>query len=207
MLCYKLFWFGLVNFWWRNSKRRKITRLRTYLSGRSRKAYKLNSDVEQAAQRSPQLEGVCTTCAPCLSQVANGFHRLKHQGTELKKRKNCLPNLKHPERSHYINAIAQNEWIQGNIFDCMANYLFCQECAVKALGVSKRLTHQQQVKRKAFQHPIRKVTKFEIESEELKPFIVMPEGLTIPWWKSLPVDWCMLSLRMAWSLWLNVNHR
>ena len=75
------------------------------------------------------------------------------------------------------------------MFDSMSNYLFCQECVVKALRVSKqRLARQRTVKWNAFQHLIKKA---DVESDDLVAFVVMPEGLTTPlnaWWRALPSD-------------------
>ena len=33
------------------------------------------------------------------------------------------PAPKHKDRVHYRNVVAQNEWIRGNIFDAMGNFL------------------------------------------------------------------------------------
>ena len=78
------------------------------------------------------------------------------------------------------------------MFDSMSNYLFCQECVVKALRVSKqRLAHQRSVRRNTFQHPIKRMVKSEVETKGLKSFVVMPDGLTTPlnvWWQTLPLD-------------------
>ena len=43
---------------------------------------------------SPTAEGVCSTCASGLAGIASEFKKLKHQGTELKKRKTKM--LTHP---------------------------------------------------------------------------------------------------------------
>ena len=32
------------------------------------------------------------------------------------------------EQPYYRNFVLQNEWLRGNVFDAMGNYLFCQEC-------------------------------------------------------------------------------
>ena len=118
-------------------KRRRSSRLENYISGKSRKAYRVHEDVTRSAEGSPHMEGVCSVCQQGLARVAEGFHRLRHQGTELKKRVKILPHPKHPERTHYRNIIAQNEWLRANVFDSMGNYLFCQECIVKGLRISK----------------------------------------------------------------------
>ena len=173
-------------------KRRRSSRLENYISGKSRKAYRVHEDVTRSAEGSPHMEGVCSVCQQGLARVAEGFHRLRHQGTELKKRVKILPHPKHPERTHYRNIIAQNEWLRANVFDSMGNYLFCQECIVKGLRISKqRLAHQRQVKKSFFQHPITKKTKLEVEAESLLSFVVMPEGVSSTlksWWDTIPSD-------------------
>ena len=173
-------------------KRRRSARLENYMRGKSRKAYRVNEDLTKSVSGSPHLEGVCPLCQQALSEVAKGFHRLRHQGTELKKRVKRLPHPKHPERSHYKNTIAQNEWIRANVFDSMGNYLFCQECVVKGLRISKqRLSRQRKVKQNSFQHPITKKKKSEVEAEHLMPFVVMPEGVTSTlksWWETIPSE-------------------
>ena len=52
----------------------------------------------------------------------------------------------------------------------MGNYLFCQECVVKALKISKqKLSQQWKVK-----HPIKMMTKSEVNDENLNFLVVMP---------------------------------
>ena len=89
------------------------------------------------------LDGVCKQCNPAFAKIVEGFRKLVHQGSELKKRKKQYPAPKHEDRIHYCNVVAQNEWIRGNIFDAMGNYIFCHNCVRKGLGVSKqRLSSQ-----------------------------------------------------------------
>ena len=73
------------------------------------------------------LDDVCKQCNPAFAKIVEGFCKLVHQGSELKKRKKRYPAPKHEDRVHYRNVVAQNEWIRGNIFDAMGNYLFCHE--------------------------------------------------------------------------------
>ena len=88
--------------------------------------------------------------------------------------------------------MAQNEWIRGNIFDAMGNYIFCHDCVRKALGVSKqRLSRQRQVKRRLFQQPEREMTKKEVDDQSLTPFVIMPLEIELCfalWWKGLPSE-------------------
>ena len=59
----------------------------------------------------------------------------------------------------------------------MGNYLFCQECVVKALKISnQKLSRQWKVKQRLFQHPIKMMTKSEVNDENLNFLVVMPEG-------------------------------
>ena len=128
--------------------------------------------------------------------MAEAFHQLKHRGSELKKRKQKLPNPKHPDRPHYRNLILQNEWLRANVFDSVGNYLFCQECVKKALKISsQRLARQRSVKRSANTTPLFKMKKSEIEAEKLTAFAVVPAMLDVTsktWWKIIPSElWLM----------------
>ena len=143
-------------------------------------------------EESPSAEGVCSYCSPALTKIAESFHRLKHQGSELKKRKCSYPSPKVAGREHYRNVVAQNEWLRGNTYDSMGNYLFCHQCVRKVLHISKqRLSRQRAIKRKQFQHPVVKKTKREVDSEKLRPFVMMPEEIEVSfnkWWRTLPED-------------------
>ena len=69
-------------------KRRRLRRYNNYVGGTARGVYQLRSKDLQTASvaLSPTIEGVCSACASGLSGVASGFRKLKHQGTELKKK-------------------------------------------------------------------------------------------------------------------------
>ena len=81
---------------------------------------------------------------------------------------------------------------RANVFDSMGNYLYCQECVVKAVKVSKqRLARQRKVKRNAFKHPIKTMKKSEVNDQNLSSFVVMTEGVDVcfkAWWKTIPPD-------------------
>ena len=112
-------------------KRRRKHNYDTYFDGRSRKAYQLRKRLRKSldtVESTTDLEGVCTQCMPGLAQIVEGFNRLSHSGSELKKRKKRYPNPKVKDRAHYRNVVAENAWIRGNIFDPMGNYLFCHTC-------------------------------------------------------------------------------
>ena len=174
-------------------KKRRISRYSNFVRGGARSVYKVRSkDLERSLSLSPSLEGVCQSCASGLSGIAVGFCKLRQQGTELKKRKSRLPHPKHPERDHYRDINAQNEWLRGNVFDAMGNYMFCHECIKKALKVSsQRLTRQRNVKRKVFQQPVSQMKKNEVDEQKLTSFVLMPDGIDTAftkWWSSLPDD-------------------
>ena len=80
------------------------------------------------------------------------------------------------EQPYYRNLVLQNKWLRGNMFNAMGNYLFCQECIVGVLNISKQwLARQRNVKRQQYQKPIVQMCKDKVEDERLKPFVVMPE--------------------------------
>ena len=108
----------------------RAAKRKRYFSGKSRKVYQLRRELDKSLD-STMLPGVRSSCAPALEQIAEGFKQLKHHGTELKKRKCRLPYPKKPNSDHYRNLQMQNEWMRGNLFDSMGNYLFCHECIVK----------------------------------------------------------------------------
>lgn len=74
----------------------------------------------------------------------------------------------------------------------MGNYLFCQECIVKALHISKqRLARQRAIKRRTAQSSIKSFKKSEVDQMNLKSSVVMPIGLSQSlnsWWKTLSTD-------------------
>ena len=89
---------------------RKKRRKEHYVSGTARGVYQLYTvKWKNAMDLSPTFEGVC-------SGISRGFFKLKQQGTELKKRKARMPSAKHPDRQHYHDINAQNEWLRGNVF-------------------------------------------------------------------------------------------
>ena len=106
------------------------------------------------------IEGICDECVPALAKIVEGFYRLRHQGTELKKRRTGYPEPKRQGTGHYQNIVAQNEWLRNNIFDAMRDYLFCHDSVQKALHVSQqRLSRQRKIKRRLFQQQQVKMTK------------------------------------------------
>ena len=102
----------------RPRKHRLDDRQKRYKEG-SRKAYKTQKDLDDSFEKS-DIPDVCDVCTPALKQIKETFKVLKHQGTELKKRKNQLPHPKRPDREHYQNLTAQNEWLRANILTLWA---------------------------------------------------------------------------------------
>lgn len=116
-----------------------------YKKGKSRKAYRLQKGLDSFLESS-DVDGACKRCAMGLKQIQTHFMSLKHQGTELKKRKKQLPMPGRPDRDHYRNLKFQNEWLRANVFDTMGNYLFCHCCIRRVLHISnQRLARQREV--------------------------------------------------------------
>ena len=86
----------------------------------------------------------------------------------------------------------QNEWIRGNLFDAMGNYLFCHKCIIKALNVNPHpLSKQRKVKQNQFQKPLVSMTKNEGDKEKVKSFGFMPKSVETSlslWWTNVPYD-------------------
>ena len=175
------------------AKRRRKQSIKTYFEGKARKPYRIRKSLCRSLEdNDTAIDGVCSQCAPALSKVIGGFHKLRQQGSELKKRKKRYPVPKNPDRNHYRDLVAQNAWIRGNVFDPMGNYLFCHACVCNSLGVSKqRLSRQRQVKRKLFQQQEVNMSKEHVDQQKLTSFVVMPLEINIcfnVWWKALPDD-------------------
>ena len=171
------------------------------MQGKCRKVYKLNESLDQSLLESYiSVRSVCSSCVSSLSQIADGFKQLKHHGTEFKKGGGGggggggrrLQEPKDPDRDHCQNVSIQNEWIRGNPFDAMGNYLFCHKCIIKVLNVSpQRLSRQHKVKRNQFQKPLVSITKNEVDKEEVKSVVFMPESVETSlslWWANFPND-------------------
>ena len=96
------------------------------------------------------------------------------------------------EQPYYRNLVLQKERLQGNMFNAMGNCLFCQECIVGALNISRqRMARQHNVKRQQYQNPIVQICKDKVEDERLQPFVVMPEEQDVAvckWWELIPFD-------------------
>ena len=117
------------------AKRRRKKSRKTFFEGEARKPYRVRKSLRRSLEDNDTgIDCVCKQCAPALDKVVEGFRKLRHQGSELKKRKKRYPTPKHRDREHYRDLVAKNAWIRGNIFDPMGNYLFCYG---KALGVSR----------------------------------------------------------------------
>ena len=182
-------------------KRRREIAFDNYMEGKSRKAYRLQRDItdgQQSQELPPNLsDKVCCSCSQPLSRIKQMFNALKRQGSDLRKRRKSVQErdtLETPgsEQPRYRNLVLQNEWLRGNVFDTMGNYLFCQECVCAALQISKqRLSRQRNIKRKQYQTPITTMPKDKVVADRLEPFVVMPEELDCAfakWWEEVPAD-------------------
>ena len=92
----------------------------------SRKAYRTQKDLNDSFEKS-DIPGVCDAYAPALKQIKETFKVLKHQGTELKKRKNRLPHPKKPDWE-------QNKWLCANIFDTMGKLSLLSQVHCESLA-------------------------------------------------------------------------
>jgi len=115
-------------------KRRRETAFDSYMDGKSRKAYpRLQKDIADAYNTMdlpPHLSAkVCSTCSQALSRIKQMFNGLK-RGSDLRRRRGTTLGSTQPQ---YRNLV-QNEWLRGNVFDSMGNYLFCQECVCCTTG-------------------------------------------------------------------------
>ena len=134
-------------------KGRRAMKRQRYLSGTSRKPYRISNELQKAlsdneqgssssqamaSQREPSQwnKNVCKSCAPVLQKYADIFRDMKRQGSELKKRKLINTHPKRPNTEQYRDLVKQNEWIRNNIFDATGNYLFCCCCVYHGLGIS-----------------------------------------------------------------------
>ena len=175
----------------RRERRGKCKEL--YLTGEARHPYRLatalDSALAETASGSPNGSGVCTQCKPVLLRYMDTFKALVHVGSELKRRKNRNPHPKNPDRTHYRDLNRQNEWLRENIFDTAGNYLYCCTCVRMALGISKqRIARQRAVKRQQNAKPIVKMSKSDVEKQDLSTHVVMPPSVEESfnkWWRTL----------------------
>ena len=92
-----------------------------------------------------------------------------------------------PDKSHYRNLVAQNEWIRSNLFDALGNYKFCQSCINSVLEIgTQRLAHQWTIKRRQALLPKVTMTKSDVINKHLEEMVVMPESEDNfkKWWPS-----------------------
>ena len=85
---------------------------------------------------------MCKQCAPALGKVIEGFRKLRHQGSELKKRKRRYPTPKHRDREHYRVRKNLRRSLEDNDtgIDCV-----CKQCAPalgKVIEDFRKLRHQ-----------------------------------------------------------------
>ena len=82
---------------------------KTFFGGQARKPYRLRKRLRCSLEDNDTvIDGVCKQCAPALGKVIEGFPKLRHQGSELKKRKKGYPAPINADRDHYRDVFAQN---------------------------------------------------------------------------------------------------
>ena len=167
-----------------------------YLEGRSRKVHKLRHDIETGLQEQPAtssaqpstiLQDLLVLAANlCWKKLLPTFQTFTRRDIELRHRKRVLPNPRKPDKQHYRNLVAQNEWIWGNLFDALR---YCQACISETLQVngSQRLARQRTIKRRQALIPLLSMTKSDVISNHLEEKAVMPEGQDNfkEWWPTL----------------------
>ncbi|XP_077995114.1 uncharacterized protein LOC144448701 isoform X1 [Glandiceps talaboti] len=161
-------------------------RLGGYLRGVSRSSYTLRPDLTRDLTKHVDDSftfkvGVCPVCEPILTQAAVGFFTIQHCCSTLKKRKKAhLEPLKTDNRQ-WRNIIEENKWIRGSLFDPAGNYLFCQECIVSVLGVSRqRLASQRNIKQQEFLNPVVSLKKKDVLLQKLEKYVLIPDP-TVDW--------------------------
>ena len=164
-------------------KRRRVETCSTYLHGTG---HKLREDLEVALEeRNTDLPGTscsagasttsasttsasivrskCLSCTPVLEQLKVNFDSLVQTGRELRHCKRVLPEPRKPDKLHYRNLVAQNQWIRNNLFDDLGNYHYCQKCIHKVLKIgTQHLAHQRAIKRQEALIPLVDMTKSQI---------------------------------------------
>lgn len=159
----------------------------SYLEGRSRKVHKLRHDVEEGL-RAEQPNHPCTSCKPALEKMLDVFQSFVRSDIELRHRKRVLPEPRKPDKLHFRNLVAQNEWIRNNLFDGLGNYCYCQACITEVYGIgSQRLAHQRSVKRRQCLISLVPMTKSDVISNKLEKCVVMPDNQDNfkKWWPTL----------------------
>ena len=89
-------------------KRRRKESRKTFFEGQARKPYRLRKRLHCSLEENDTvIDGVCKQCAPG-GKVIEGFHKLRHQGSELKKRKKGYPAPINADRDHYRDVARVN---------------------------------------------------------------------------------------------------
>ena len=153
----------------------------------------IRNDVEQGlkadqAHARERTHGPCTSCKPALEKLQPVFDSFVRSDHELRHSKMVLPEPKKPDKTHYRNLVAHNEWIRSNLFDDLGNYRYCQSCITEVYGIgSQRLAHQRSVIRKQGLIPLVSMTKSDVVSNKLEGRVVMPDSQDNfkKWWPTL----------------------
>ncbi|XP_070578689.1 uncharacterized protein [Ptychodera flava] len=177
-------------------------RIGTYFQGVSRSSYTLRLDLtRQLTRRDCEFDGnckskastsdVCSICEPVLTQAAVSFFTIQHWGNVLKKRQSAHQEPVKGSNRQWRNIVEENRWIRGNLFDPAGNYLFCQQCIIAVLDVSRqRLASQRDIKRQEFLNPVVLLTKRHVTNEKLEKYVLIPDNSLQwdEWWASLSSD-------------------
>ena len=84
-----------------------------------------------------------------------------------------LAEPRKPDKAHYHNLVAKNEWIRSNLFVGLGNDRYCQACITEVYGIgTQRLAHQRSVKHSI----IVPMMKSDVVANKLEGHIVLPEN-------------------------------
>lgn len=151
-------------------KRKHADACSTHLKGKSRKVHQLRRDIQHGLREAQTGDSAtsCLTCKPVLEQIKPIFQSFVRTDIELRHSTRVLPNPRKPNKLHYRNLVAQNEWIQSNLFDAVGNYRYCQSCINSVLQVgTQRLSHQRTIKRRQVLLPLVDMTKSNVNKQAL----------------------------------------
>lgn len=180
-----------------SGSKRKRARVSHYLRGTTRAPYKSpslrNSFSPQAPPATTAAQesrlAACSDCAKVLYSLVPAFQAAGMHGPALHNRHSSHPMPKKARTRQHRNISGENEWILANLSDTQGNYKFCYSCILTWIDVHRgRLARLRKVKHQQQQHPLKLMTKGEVEDNKLKEYIVMPELVHVSlrqWWATL----------------------
>lgn len=145
----------------------------------------LSMDCLKLSLRNP---GPCSSCKPALEKLKPVFESFVRSDVELRQRKRVLLEPRKPDKLHYRNLVARNDWIRSNLFDGLGNYRYCHASIIEVYGIgSQRLAHQRTVKCRLGLIPLVPMTKSDVVANKLEGRVVMPENQDNfkKWWPKL----------------------